>query len=300
LADKLVTIARFTDYIQAELTKQHLDGSGIKAVITGQNVANIYSGLPFVGGSIQLQVAEDKAQEALEILSSQSEGQPWTCSQCGQQIEEQLSTCWNCGTGNDGSPPNDEQGFRFARNRLLVPPTTDTDSPSTAADLSPDHKHAFDLLYQSEELEDLLRYTPSSIKPKVWSTFWISLGLLLIALAIIGRLESPAGAVLIILGAYPLLIGLYDLFKFGMSPLKRLPGIVETKTKKNHLGYEHSGSGGTVLLVKIETQDGHSFCFNTSLEVFSKVEQEDVGIAYIKGDRMLDFKKIGRVRQDLQ
>ncbi|MHC4560119.1 MAG: putative signal transducing protein [Planctomycetota bacterium] len=92
LVDKLVTIARFTDYIQAELAKQQLDGSGIKAVITGQNVANVYSGLPFVGGSIQLQVAEDQAQEALEILNSQSEGSKLrsNCPRAGTAEQEKM------------------------------------------------------------------------------------------------------------------------------------------------------------------------------------------------------------------
>ncbi|MHC4560118.1 MAG: hypothetical protein ACYS80_22770 [Planctomycetota bacterium] len=146
------------------------------------------------------------------------------------------------------------------------------------------------MLYQSEELEELLRYTPSSIKPKAWSTFWISLGLLLIALAIIGRLESPAAAVLIVLGAYPLLIGVYDLFKFGTSPLKRLPSIVMDKSKKQHCSDD--ARSGAVLFVGIETQDGHCRDCSVSLEVFSKVEREDVGVAYIKGDRMLDFKKL--------
>jgi hypothetical protein len=68
--DKLVTIARFIDAIEAELAKQTLDDFGIRAVVTGQN--NAYTGVP-AALDIELQVAESQAQEALEILQDQKE-----------------------------------------------------------------------------------------------------------------------------------------------------------------------------------------------------------------------------------
>jgi len=70
VAEKLVTIAQFTDYIEAEMAKQLLDDFGIKSVVTGQNVANIYSGLPTLA-DLKLQTFESQAQKALEILESQ-------------------------------------------------------------------------------------------------------------------------------------------------------------------------------------------------------------------------------------
>ncbi len=70
MADKLVTIAQFADYIEAEMAKQLLDDFGIKSVVTGQNVANIYSGLPALA-DLKLQTFESQAQEAQEILESQ-------------------------------------------------------------------------------------------------------------------------------------------------------------------------------------------------------------------------------------
>jgi hypothetical protein len=220
--------------------------------------------------------------------------QPWICAQCGERIEEQLTTCWNCGTGKDGLPPEDRQGFKFAKEMLVIPPapSSNISSPPPAADLSPDHKHTFDLLYQSDELKELLQYTPSSTRPMAWSTFWISLGLVFVTLAIIGRFESTATVVLIVLGAYPLIIGMYDLMKFGASPLKRLPAIVIHKSKKVYPGYKRGGSGGAILLVFIETRDGHMQHYHVSLKLFLKIEQEDIGIAYIRGEHILDFKKI--------
>ena len=68
MADKLVTIARFTDYIEAEMAKQLLADYKIEAVVTGDNAANVYS-IPAVA-AMDLQVLESQAKEALEILES--------------------------------------------------------------------------------------------------------------------------------------------------------------------------------------------------------------------------------------
>ena len=68
ITDKLVTIADFPSYIEAEMAKQLLANNGIKAVATGQNAANIYS-IPSIE-SPKLQVLESQAQQARQILES--------------------------------------------------------------------------------------------------------------------------------------------------------------------------------------------------------------------------------------
>ena len=67
MADKLVTIAKFTDSIQASLAQQLLTDFGIESVIAGQNAAGLY-GIPAM--SSELQVLESQAQQAREILES--------------------------------------------------------------------------------------------------------------------------------------------------------------------------------------------------------------------------------------
>ncbi len=69
MTDRLVTIARYTDYIKADLAKQLLDDYGIKSVVTGQNVGSVYSGIPAIV-NIELQTLESDAHKALEILRS--------------------------------------------------------------------------------------------------------------------------------------------------------------------------------------------------------------------------------------
>ncbi len=68
MEDKLVTIATFTDYIEAELTKQMLEDAGIPVVITGQNFTNM---LPIpLASEISLQTLQCNAKQALEILNA--------------------------------------------------------------------------------------------------------------------------------------------------------------------------------------------------------------------------------------
>lgn len=69
--DKLVTIAQFTNYIEAEMARQLLTANGIEAIATGENASNLYS-LPAVEGP-EIQVPESQAQKAREILESQKE-----------------------------------------------------------------------------------------------------------------------------------------------------------------------------------------------------------------------------------
>jgi hypothetical protein len=67
VADKLVTIAEFSDSVRASLAQQLLADFGIEAVITGQNAAGLY-GVPAI--SSELQVHESQAQQARKILES--------------------------------------------------------------------------------------------------------------------------------------------------------------------------------------------------------------------------------------
>jgi len=67
MEEKLVTIASFADYIEAELAKQTLEDFGIKSILTGQNVANVYAGVPALI-DLDLQVLDSQVQRARKIL----------------------------------------------------------------------------------------------------------------------------------------------------------------------------------------------------------------------------------------
>ncbi len=72
MEEKLVTVAKFDDYIEADLAKQLLDDFGIKSVVTGQNVANVYARVPGLI-DLELQTFENQAQRAREILESKGQ-----------------------------------------------------------------------------------------------------------------------------------------------------------------------------------------------------------------------------------
>lgn len=74
MADKLVTIAKFADYIKANLAKQLLDDFGIKSIVADQNTTNIYSVSAIA--EISLQVFERQAKQAQEILESNKKQDP--------------------------------------------------------------------------------------------------------------------------------------------------------------------------------------------------------------------------------
>jgi hypothetical protein len=74
MADKLVAVAQFTNYIEAEMAKQLLADYGIKAVATGVNASNIYS-IPALA-TTSLQTFESQSKRAQEILESNKKQEP--------------------------------------------------------------------------------------------------------------------------------------------------------------------------------------------------------------------------------
>ncbi|MHC4130765.1 MAG: putative signal transducing protein [Planctomycetota bacterium] len=67
--DKLITIKSFSNEAFASMAQQILADNGIKSILSGQNAANIYSGLSDVF-DVELQVREVDAEKALEILET--------------------------------------------------------------------------------------------------------------------------------------------------------------------------------------------------------------------------------------
>ncbi len=71
MPDKIKTIAKFENYLDASAAKLKLEDAGIKSVVVGENSANLYGVIPV--GSIELQVFDQDADKAIEILSEKPE-----------------------------------------------------------------------------------------------------------------------------------------------------------------------------------------------------------------------------------
>ena len=41
-------------------------------------------------------------------LDGAEEAPMWTCGKCGEELEDEFSSCWSCGTGRDGSAAGDD------------------------------------------------------------------------------------------------------------------------------------------------------------------------------------------------
>lgn len=67
MAEKLVVIARFSDYIEAEMARQTLADGGIEAVVTGANASSVYP-VPAIEGP-EVQVLDSQARKARRILN---------------------------------------------------------------------------------------------------------------------------------------------------------------------------------------------------------------------------------------
>jgi hypothetical protein len=66
MASKLITIAKYDDFIEASMAKQALEGEGIPAVVVGEKFSALYPGTSFA--PILLQVNESDVEAAMEIL----------------------------------------------------------------------------------------------------------------------------------------------------------------------------------------------------------------------------------------
>jgi hypothetical protein len=66
MAEKLITIAKFDDFMEASIARQTLEGEGIAAVVVGEKFSALYPGTSFA--PILLQVNESDVEAALEIL----------------------------------------------------------------------------------------------------------------------------------------------------------------------------------------------------------------------------------------
>ena len=67
MADRLVTIAKFADDMQAHLTQQMLADNGIESVLSAENAATLAPGF----GAILLLVMADNAAGAKELIEAQ-------------------------------------------------------------------------------------------------------------------------------------------------------------------------------------------------------------------------------------
>jgi putative signal transducing protein len=93
-------VYRAASLLQVAHARNVLTAAGIDTELRNQYLAGALGDLPMLETWPQLWVEdalEEAALRALKTAETAASGAPWTCSQCGEELEPQFATCWRCG-----------------------------------------------------------------------------------------------------------------------------------------------------------------------------------------------------------
>lgn len=103
---KRVHVARHAP--EAHLVKGYLESEGIAATVRGDLLAGGWGELPVDLCGVWI-IDDERAAEANALLVRFLKGTPaaeagherWTCAGCGETLEGQFTSCWNCGAARE-------------------------------------------------------------------------------------------------------------------------------------------------------------------------------------------------------
>ena len=99
-------VFRAASLIQVAHARNVLLTAGIQSELRNQYLAGAMGDLPMLETWPQLWVDEAFEASALRALANAAAapaGAPWTCWQCGEELEAQFTTCWRCGAAARGA-----------------------------------------------------------------------------------------------------------------------------------------------------------------------------------------------------
>jgi hypothetical protein len=102
-------VYRAASLLQVAHARNMLIAAGIRCEMRNLYLAGAAGDLPMMETWPQLYVEEADERDALHVLSgasTASDGAPWICEECDEQLEAQFTTCWRCGNerGSKASP----------------------------------------------------------------------------------------------------------------------------------------------------------------------------------------------------
>lgn len=79
-----------------------LESEGIRCLLRNDNLLGGAGELPpnetWPELWVEREIDEERAVRLVEeTLAHEPTGDPWTCPSCGEVLEPQFTTCWNCG-----------------------------------------------------------------------------------------------------------------------------------------------------------------------------------------------------------
>jgi len=93
-------VFRAASLLQVAHARNVLISAGIDCELRNQYLAGALGDLPMLETWPQLWVDdsfESAALRALAVAAAAPAGTPWTCRQCGEELESQFTSCWRCG-----------------------------------------------------------------------------------------------------------------------------------------------------------------------------------------------------------
>jgi len=79
--------------------KNVLESYGIACEVRGEFRRSAMGEIPITDSFVELWVIDDDQEEAARRILADAQTTPvglWTCSSCGEAVEEQFDQCWNC------------------------------------------------------------------------------------------------------------------------------------------------------------------------------------------------------------
>ena len=87
------------DLLAVHHARNLLESTGIRAEVRNERLASAMGELPPAECQAEVWVADDDDAARAERLLREGvavSGAPWTCPQCGEQLEPQFAQCWRC------------------------------------------------------------------------------------------------------------------------------------------------------------------------------------------------------------
>lgn len=103
------TVAKFYGVRDADALCRVLEQHGINAFIPDEFTGTVQPFITNAIGGIRVQVNDEDYETAARLTAEflaapqnesvcSAEEREWTCAQCGEIVEREFDSCWNCGT----------------------------------------------------------------------------------------------------------------------------------------------------------------------------------------------------------
>ena len=95
----------------ASLLRERLEGEGVSCLLRNDELSTALGEIPFVECYPELWVVDNEVYPRARLLldkwliEAEQPGPEWTCTHCGERVEGQFESCWQCGQEKESPYP---------------------------------------------------------------------------------------------------------------------------------------------------------------------------------------------------